>query len=282
MINIAEKLKDVPIGTKLYSPLFGDVKLTNVRDDYIGCFNNRFGNQEFNPDGTFALSEECLLFPSKENRDWESFAIEENFKKGDFVKTFRGGYGIFTGEMGELFLHLFCCYHPNSGFFEDKVCTTKREGCVLASGSEKEKLLEVIEKNGYIWDDEKLEFRRNPKFNVGDKIISINGGIVFTVESVSVNGYDCIGSNGHTMFFGYTAENDYTLYEEPKLKPFDGVLVRDNEEETWNANFFSHYEPDYNKVRTLGRFVTVNNSNWKECLPYEGNEHLVGTSACAS
>lgn len=34
-MNIAEILKDAPKGTKLFSPLFGEVKLESVSDDII-------------------------------------------------------------------------------------------------------------------------------------------------------------------------------------------------------------------------------------------------------
>ncbi len=34
-MNIAEILKNAPKGTKLYSPLFGEVKLESVSDDII-------------------------------------------------------------------------------------------------------------------------------------------------------------------------------------------------------------------------------------------------------
>lgn len=91
MINIAEKLKDCPKGTKLYSPLFGEVEL--VRID--------MGNHRFSiivkvlEDGTpysvvtftaegkwYGIEQsECLLFPSKDNRDWNKFNLPVNTLK---------------------------------------------------------------------------------------------------------------------------------------------------------------------------------------------------------
>lgn len=84
-INIAEILKDKPKGTKLYSPLFGDVYLLGVEAGIIRTEHH--GKNEtlatFYRNGKyFSYPEsELLLFPSKEMRDWSKFA----WKKGDVL-----------------------------------------------------------------------------------------------------------------------------------------------------------------------------------------------------
>lgn len=96
MINVAEKLKGCPKGTKLYSPLLGEVEL--VRID-IG--NHKFpiivrvlengisySNVNFTAEGKWYNAEqsECMLFPSKDNRDWNKFNLPTNtFKPFDKV-----------------------------------------------------------------------------------------------------------------------------------------------------------------------------------------------------
>lgn len=81
MINVAEKLKDSPKGTKLYSPLFGEVEfvrieigsiIVKVLDNGIPYSNS---NVAFTAEGKWHDIEqsECLLFPSKDNRDWNKF-----------------------------------------------------------------------------------------------------------------------------------------------------------------------------------------------------------------
>lgn len=55
----------------------------------------------------------------------------------------------------------------------------------------------------------------------------------------------------------------------PRLKPFDKVLVRDLDTHEWRCNFFSHIDEE-------GYYVCVG-SWWLQCIPYEGNEHLLGT-----
>lgn len=78
-MNIAEILKDCPKGTELYSTILGPVKLKELRNDdpeypiVVGRNNSRIislteeGKYYRNYDG------ECILFPSKENRDWSTF-----------------------------------------------------------------------------------------------------------------------------------------------------------------------------------------------------------------
>lgn len=73
-MNIAEILKDAPKGTKLFSPLFGEVELKSVSDVIIevkvGISVSTFYN-----DGRYYKdypSGECLLFPSKDERNWDN------------------------------------------------------------------------------------------------------------------------------------------------------------------------------------------------------------------
>lgn len=72
--------------------------------------------------------------------------------------------------------------------------------------------------------------------------------------------------------------NPETLQVEPikpvcPFKPFDKVLVRDNEVREWFANYFSHYRGD-DKDFPYACF----GNNYRFCIPYEGNEHLLGTT----
>lgn len=76
-LNLLEILKDCPEGTKLYSPVFGEVKFESI-NDIIGpiIVTTNTGNAEyFTADGKMYnyYNGECLLFPSKEQRDWSKF-----------------------------------------------------------------------------------------------------------------------------------------------------------------------------------------------------------------
>ena len=53
-------------------------------------------------------------------------------------------------------------------------------------------------------------------------------------------------------------------------KPFDKVLVRDSKSSEWRANLFSHKNIDEPYYCVY--------AGWNYCIPYEGNEHLLGTT----
>ena len=89
-LNLVEILKDCPEGTKLYSPLYGDVELLSVTQNNGGEYPieikiNETSYEYFTIDGrVFAEYDgECLLFPSKEQRDWSKFNPHTNQTKFD-------------------------------------------------------------------------------------------------------------------------------------------------------------------------------------------------------
>ncbi len=65
------------------------------------------------------------------------------------------------------------------------------------------------------------------------------------------------------------------LPEQPKheFKPFEQVLVRDGKGNHWKADYYSHTIPDKN-----GDYYSCVGNVWKYCIPYAGNEHLLGTT----
>lgn len=87
-LNLVEILKDCPKGTKLYSSIFGDIELVEVRlngydGDYpIAIKLSDNSNSGFTKDGRVFVEfdGECTLFPSREERNWSKF----KFKKPKF------------------------------------------------------------------------------------------------------------------------------------------------------------------------------------------------------
>lgn len=73
--------------------------------------------------------------------------------------------------------------------------------------------------------------------------------------------------------------NPETLQVEPvepkcPFKPFQKVLVRDDDYDgVWKAGYFSHYD----EGDEFAPYICVG-SLYKFCIPYEGNEHLLGTN----
>ena len=75
MINIQEILKKSSLGIELYSPILGECTL--VETDPIKVKASNGSSYTFTPYGTYVIfgvkDTECVLFPSKENRDWNKF-----------------------------------------------------------------------------------------------------------------------------------------------------------------------------------------------------------------
>lgn len=86
-MNIAEKLKFCPKGAKLYSPLCGTVTFERISLGIIVCRKSNSEIITFTQEGYYLVSPiddcECMLFPSKENRDWSTFLTP--FKDGDII-----------------------------------------------------------------------------------------------------------------------------------------------------------------------------------------------------
>ena len=77
-LNLEKILKYCPKGTKLYSTVFGEVKLEEIKENskYPIMVKPKIGGFEsFTSSGRWMekYDGECLLFPSKEQRDWSKF-----------------------------------------------------------------------------------------------------------------------------------------------------------------------------------------------------------------
>ena len=77
-LNLVEILKRCPRGTKFYSSVFGEVELLEIKEGYL----HPIGLRCFNGDRMYITVEgrlfptydgECILFPSKDQRDWSKF-----------------------------------------------------------------------------------------------------------------------------------------------------------------------------------------------------------------
>ena len=344
MINIAEILKDCPTGIQLYSPICGECRLIKIYDglgfDVINDTDEVFN---FSYDGRYNLNGECCIFPSKENRDWNTF--QKPFNDGDIISN--GGYIAIFHKFGKpdfcsydkvIYYHCWCHKKSNESKFKKDYGIGRDTEYRLATEEEKQKLFDVIKANGYKWNAETktLEKIIAPKFKVGDKIVNkknltecwrvqgidtfLNSDFyyIFTKNEIA-NLYfkdqdewvlvpvpkfkvgDVVKSNSNTLFdykiiritdTHYTLEsipgaNTYDMFiceDEnwkliPKkfdistLKAYDKVLVRDSNEREWSADLFSHILD-----RPLGGYAfCCVGDNPKQCIPYEGNEYLLGT-----
>lgn len=84
-LNLVEILKDCPKGTKLYSLIYGEVELEKVNDDekypiFFKLNNNIIEYVTSDGRECWYYEGECLLFPSKDQRDWSKFKYNKRHK----------------------------------------------------------------------------------------------------------------------------------------------------------------------------------------------------------
>lgn len=122
---VADYLKNAPKGTKLYSPLCGECTLHYIDDKDITVTNGEHYFY-FNHLGQYNTYEEnvgeCLLFPSKEVRDWSNYQVPYNFKPFDKVVV-RYHEGTWT-------IDFFAFYDLNDKLFPYQCMVTKYQYCL--------------------------------------------------------------------------------------------------------------------------------------------------------
>ena len=226
-INIAEILRDMPEGTKLYSPLFGKCEyISVVGNKYpIAIKAQRAGgaiSRFLMKDGRYFdgyEDTECLLFPSDKMRDWSKF-----FKRGDvLVDSDLETAVVFDSWANDDYTE----FNTTIDYYKISDKWGKEDICCTG----------LFHK---ATDEERAEFIATAKKYYGGKY------------------------------------NPETLQVEPKtkcsFKPFDKVLVRCGNG-IWGATFFSH-----RNNKSAWAYVGVDCNCWEQCIPYEGNEHLLGTN----
>ena len=225
MANLVNILKHCPEGTKLYSPIYGEVVLDSVQSKSIYTLAKTNNGStlvvEFTPLGRLHYefsNSECVLFPSKDQRDWNKFRIPT--KKGDVI-MFNGQVPcLVTGDYSQDIKNWVCGLLEDDDFCTNIIHPSEWNArfYTFATKEVKDKLFKAMDKAGYTWDGETLKKKK------------------------------------------------------PQFKPFDKVLVRDSESEEWECTFYSHFDSKgrYHYITTSGMYAM--------CIPFEGNEHLVGTT----
>lgn len=313
-INVVEILKDKPVNTKLWSPLFGDVYTSSIcSEDTIIIVNHHAESSSFYNNGKYFNHAEAepLLFPSKEMRDWEKFS----WKKGDVLHCGVDNLCIFEKW-----------YNKDYTEFKAKFVTPNYSGNTFKTEKWYKETNEAVIKQ-YISNIEELKGGKlnlttleteKPEFKDGD-IVFMKGiksklfaNCIFILKGEYKDGDErafyyafynaddkfTIAEHGNTrvhyslrpatdsekqqLFDALAKESKQwdagkkmiiDLKQKVELKPFDKVLVRHQKTEEWSANIFSHTD----KTDEYLDYVCVN-GRWEFCIPYEGNESLLGTT----
>ena len=67
-------MKDCPKDTELYCTFLGDVLFSKIEDNKI-FIHTSYAVYSLYSDGKFTYEGECVLFPSREQKDWSKFKV---------------------------------------------------------------------------------------------------------------------------------------------------------------------------------------------------------------
>lgn len=317
-INIAEILKDKTKGTKLYADAFGELSIEEIcteDDNGITLSDNGGIDWLFYNDGKYSWRGESILVPSKEMRDWSKFAWKRgdvlvnkyNNSHIIFDKFNDDTYTTFTGKLfyqvvkaGYNYTHT--CSDVMTQNFDiekgdaaqtyinaieehlggklnretleiEKAQPEFKDGDVLFVRCEKYSYIEIFnysKENSDLYDHASLN-TTTQKLDISGKYKICKDGIVeirLATEEEKKQLFSAFAKEGKA----WDAENKQIVDLKPKieLKPFDKVLVRDSESDKWRANLFGYIDKD--------EYYHCVYANWVYCIPYAGNEHLLGTT----
>ena len=304
-INIAEILKDKPVNTKLYSPLYGDVYFS-----YIGVRNNicvlhhRFTLSDFFYNGRYTAykESEIMLFPSKDMRDWSKFA----WKRGDVLISDCGFVCIFKEWASDDYTRFNGCY------FDGMPNAQTAKYSKLDNNTAYGYIRELEKKCGGVLNIKTLKIEK-PEFKDGDVLFvkcndsafieifkySKNNGDLYdrasldtTNQILDISGRNRIGKDEITEIRLATEAEKQQLFSALKKegkawdsekkqivdlklkwtpKPFDKVLVRFSKADKWSINFFSY--------KVSNGYICTGDAWFGYCLPYnDETAHLLGTT----
>lgn len=266
-INIVEILKDKPQGIKLYSSACGKCKLEEVDDKSfkISFYNSKFGFKNggegyLDKNGKLYDDGECVVFPSKEMRDWEKFS----WKKGDILVSKDNVHIIFEKFEDDTYTRFKGKHYLWKEFNVEDY--NKEETKMLTSVFEKaaddvaQTYIKTIEEHlGGKLNLETLEIEKQLEFKDGDIVVygksvaicrriykhtlsfyvSLNEmvGLLFADEVESSEEYRFATDEDKQQLFDALAKEGKRWDSEKKqivdlkpkveLKPFDKVVVRD-------------------------------------------------------
>lgn len=309
-INIAEILKDKKNGLRLYSPIFGECAFSFVQEETDNiCVKQHNGEKAFfNSKGLYNILGECLLFPSKEMRDWSKFS----WKRGDVLISDCGFVCIFKEWASDDYTRFNGCY------FDGMPNASTAKYSKLDNNTAYGYIRELEKRCGGKLNLETLKIEKQPEFKDGDilyvKTKKIGSEYIIInklSEEAKTTFYVAYNLSSKKIFWNLIyfvccdkeisilrQATDYEKYQlfdalakegkvwdaerkaivdlKPKWitpKPFDRVITRGDNNDIWTANIFSH-------MNSYGEYVAIGCvGGYHYCLPYnDDTAHLIGTT----
>lgn len=229
-LNLVQLLSNCHRGTKLWCPLFGEVEFDMVEKDSslpIVCTRTtQVGCARFTSTGRYYETfpeAECVLFPSKDNRDWSTFCVYED---GDILANDDGRAFIFRGKLNEHGYPMAYGGVDTCDMFieceDNKVwaSTPFRKATPL----EVDRMVDKMKEAGYIWDTNRKELRKDLPV---DTLVAVSDNFkpVAFLSSIAVRRYAgehaCFSNNG-----GSKCNNNSTVIW-CHIVPLDKLVVNE-------------------------------------------------------
>lgn len=152
-IDLTKILKNCPKGFKLYSLLHGEVSFRGIDEttdvysisyDYpiIGCIGMATSEFYLTRNGTYSnnYDGECILFPSREQRDWSKFTAPWYKKEKFNPKTLKPFDRVLVrmNTNDKWFCNIFSFINPINGYF---VCILANWRCCIPYNDETKHLV---------------------------------------------------------------------------------------------------------------------------------------------
>lgn len=284
---------------------------TNETNNNTICHRgySEFGTERGYPDGL------QILFPSKKMRDWEKLSwkkgdvlVNEDGSVHIIFEEFEDdAYTMFSGKY----------YYSKDGkkadsYFRECDDVVTEEFNLETEDAAQTYISAIEERLGGKLNLQSLEIEKQPEFKDGDVLfVKCKGSAFIEIFNYFKNNGDLYDhASLDTTTHELDISGEYKIFKEniieirlateaekqqlfsalekegkawdsnkksivdfkPKveLKPFDKVLVRDFSKDKWSISFFSFKNEDF--------YVCINNCSWNQCIPYIGNESLLGTT----
>ena len=221
-INIADILKDKPVGLKFYSNTFGYISFNGVHKDKVYFFSEDTNAHSVKPNGKMYDGGECIIFPSKEMRDWEKFS----WKKGDVLVTEDGStkaiFECFEDDTYLTFKGKYCLQKTNidETFIVDTKENLTESFSLQAKNIAQIYIHNIEDRMGGILNKETLEIEKaQPEFKDGDIVALV----------VRKCTHIAIFQSRQEAYIGFHAvlcQNDELLLEEPFREDVGDIELR--------------------------------------------------------
>ena len=229
-MNIAEILKHCPKGTKLYSLVDGEVTLENIIS--IGQYTIEVATDDgdikyYTKDGSYFTNRpngECVLFPSKEQRDWSKFNMNTKVNDEETECQLKQSENVLVdNDIEQNYKRI-----PFNVELAKKIVNGKVKGRIVTMEGRKVRIV--------CWDKKPIDERAMD--------LPIVALLQNDCEGEMLNTYTEEGlasspnyKNRYNLIIEIPNYKDYSNFE---LKKYQPCLVRNGEDCLWGIQVYSH------------------------------------------